>query len=357
MKNTTYDEAQAEAFTNRMVTMLNESALALMISIGYQTGLLDTMRDLPAATTVHIADEAKLNERYVREWLGAMVTGKIVEYDPESQQYWLPMEHADSLTRAVGGNNMAAVMPFLPVLATVEKEIIYCFQHGGGVPYQAFPHFHHVMADSNKAGQDRSLISERLPLASGLIESLQAGIKVADIGCGQGHMTNLMAQAFPRSQFVGYDFVEDNITDGENEARQMGLSNIQFVAKDITNLSSFAEYELITAFDVIHDQAQPDEVLNQVFNALKPNGVLFMMDIAASSHLQENLDHFLAPFLYTVSCMHCMTVSLAQDGAGLGTMWGEQKAVEMLTDAGFTNIDIKQRDTDPLNNYYIAYKE
>jgi len=118
-----------------------------------------------------------------------------------------------------------------------------------------------------------------------------------------------------------------------------------------------SEFDLITVFDAIHDQAKPDEVLKRIAAALKQDGVLLMMDIAASSHLHENVDHFLGPFLYTVSCMHCMTVSLAQDGAGLGTMWGEQTALRMLADAGFKKVDVKQRENDILNNYYIAYKD
>jgi 2-polyprenyl-3-methyl-5-hydroxy-6-metoxy-1,4-benzoquinol methylase len=122
-------------------------------------------------------------------------------------------------------------------------------------------------------------------------------------------------------------------------------------------LDAPGEYDFITAFDSIHDQAQPAEVLRRIARALKPNGVFLMVDIAASSNLEENIDHLVGPYLYTVSTMHCMTVSLALDGEGLGTAWGEQKALQMLADTGFTKVEVKQIESDPFNNYYIATRD
>jgi SAM-dependent methyltransferase len=116
------------------------------------------------------------------------------------------------------------------------------------------------------------------------------------------------------------------------------------------------QFDLITAFDAIHDQAQPAKVLQGIAKALRPDGTFLMVDIAACSNLGENLDHMLGPFFYTVSTMHCMTVSLALDGEGLGTMWGEQKALQMLNDAGFNRVKLEQIDSDIFNNYYIATK-
>jgi 2-polyprenyl-3-methyl-5-hydroxy-6-metoxy-1,4-benzoquinol methylase len=136
----------------------------------------------------------------------------------------------------------------------------------------------------------------------------------------------------------------------------MGLSNVRFEVKDVTMLGEVGRYDLITAFDAIHDQARPATVLFNIATALRPEGVFLMQDIAGSSHVHNNLDHPIAPFLYTISCMHCMTVSLAQDGEGLGTMWGEEKALEMLAEAGFNNVAVKQLPHDFQNNYYICPK-
>jgi ubiquinone/menaquinone biosynthesis C-methylase UbiE len=201
---------------------------------------------------------------------------------------------------------------------------------------------------------DGSLLQVILPLVAGLEERLQAGIDVADIGCGSGHALNIMAQAFPRSRFAGYDFSQEGIAAAQAEARQLGLTNTRFEVLDVSRLDAPNHYDFITAFDSIHDQARPAEVLKGISKALRPRGIFLMLDVRASSLLDANMEHPLAPFLYTISCNHCMTVSLAEDGAGLGTMWGEQVASRMLRDAGFTQIEVKHVEGDIMNSYYIA---
>jgi 2-polyprenyl-3-methyl-5-hydroxy-6-metoxy-1,4-benzoquinol methylase len=163
-----------------------------------------------------------------------------------------------------------------------------------------------------------------------------------------------MAQAFPRSTFIGYDFSAEAVAAGNATAEQMGLSNAHFEVQDVSKLNCASQFDLITAFDAIHDQAQPATVLRRIADALKPRGIFLMVDIAASSKLEENLDRMFGPWMYTISCMHCMTVSLALDGEGLGAMWGEQKALQMLDEAGFTKVEVKKIETDQFNNYYLA---
>ncbi len=356
MTDRSFDQAKSEAFAGRMLEVLNNAAIALMTSIGHQVGLFDAMADQPPATSQQIAEAAGLNERYVREWLGAMVTGQVVDYNPADATYSLPPEHAAWLTRAAGINNLAIQAQYIPLLAQVEDPIIECFRNGGGVPYSAYPRFQRLMAEDSAAIHDAALIDTILPLVPGLRERLQSGIEVADIGCGRGHAINLMAQAFPKSRFVGYDFSEEGIRAGRNEAHGLGLTNAQFEVRDVTRLDMQEQFDLITAFDVIHDQAQPAQVLQGIADALRAEGVFLMVDIGASSNLHENMDFMLAPFMYTISCMHCMTVSLALNGAGLGAMWGEQKARHMLAEAGFTRVEVKQIEGDLFNNYYIAAK-
>lgn len=348
------DQAKSEAFAGQMVSTLNHAAVALMTSVGHQVGLFDTMATLPPATSTQIAAAAGLNARYVREWLGAMVTGRIIDHSPDDETYSLPPEHAAWLTRRAGTNNMAMQTQYIPMLAQVEARIIECFRNGEGVPYSAYPHFQRLMGEESRAVHDASLIDTILPLVPGLVPRLQAGIDVADIGCGSGHAINLMARAFSQSRFVGFDMSEEGIAAGRAEAQQMGLSNAYFEIRDVTQLDASSRYTLITAFDAIHDQAQPARVLRGIADALRPDGTFLMVDIAASSRLSENLDLMLGAFMYTVSCMHCMTVSLGRGGAGLGAMWGEQKARQMLAEAGFTRVDVKRIEGDLFNNYYIA---
>ncbi|HSM56985.1 MAG TPA: class I SAM-dependent methyltransferase [Candidatus Sulfomarinibacteraceae bacterium] len=356
MSSNGFNEQRAEAFAERMMGVLNEGAVALMSSIGHRTGLFDTLAQIPPATSAQIAEAAELDERYVREWLDGMVVSQVVTYDPDSEQYALPPEHAAFLTRSAAPDNMAMFAQYIPLLGTVEDKIVDCFYNGGGVPYSEFPRFVEVMAEDSGQTVVAALLDSILPLAPGLTERLQAGIDVLDVGCGSGRALNLMAGAFPNSRFTGYDFLETNIAAARAEAREKGLSNVSFEVLDVAEMPGREQYELITAFDAIHDQAHPARVLENIHRALKPGGVFLMQDIAGSSHVHHNVDLPLAPLLYTVSTMHCMTVSLAQDGEGLGTMWGKEKALEMLADAGFDDVDVHQLEHDFQNYYYVTGK-
>jgi SAM-dependent methyltransferase len=350
------DSAKAEAFAARMISIINSGMLSLMVSVGHRTGLFDTMAGMAPSSSAGIATAAALDERYVREWLGAMTTGRIVELDPDTGTYRLPPEHAGIVTRAAGLENLASFAQNVAMLGLVESDIVRSFLEGGGVPYARFPDFQHVMAEGSGAVHDAALIDGILPLVDGLVDRLQAGIAVADVGCGSGHAINLMAEAFPKSRFVGYDFSEAGIAAGTAEAAAKGLSNATFEVRDAATLGRPPRFDLVTVFDAIHDQAQPRRVLKGIADCLRDDGVFLCVDVRASSNVHENLEHPLGPFLYTISCMHCMTVSLAQNGEGLGAVWGEQKALELLAEAGFGDVEVKTVDGDIVNNYYIARK-
>ncbi len=366
-KSVVIDQSRAEAFAGRMLDVLNSSLLGLMISIGYQTHLFDVMSRLSSSssTSAEIAKAANLNERYVREWLGAMVTGKTVEYNPDTSKYRLPPEHAAFLTRDSGIDNMAVFMQYISLLGDVEQKIIECFRKGGGVPYSAFPRFQRLQAEDTARVFDARLIDQIVPLVDGLGKRLRAGIDVLDVGCGQGHAINLMARSFPNSRFTGYDISKEGIQAAREEANQIGLTNVKFEVKDIASINEHEKYDLITAFDVIHDQAQPAKVLKGIYNALRnkqekdeeSGGIFLMQDMAASSKLEENMENPLGPTLYSISTMHCMTVSLAYNGEGLGTVWGRQKAEEMLKEAGLSEkVEVREVPGDIFNYYYIVQK-
>jgi ubiquinone/menaquinone biosynthesis C-methylase UbiE len=245
---------------------------------------------------------------------------------------------------------------FVPEMAAVQDGIVKSFRRGGGVPYSEFDNFQQLMAPLSAQVFDATLLDVTLPLVTGLKDRLTSGIDVADIACGSGHAINLMAKAFPNSRFTGYDFSEEGVAAGRKEARAMGLKNAKFEAQDVAKLTGKQQFDLITVFDAIHDQAKPRQVLKNIYNLLRPGGVFLCTDIAASSNLHENMAHPMAPALYSISTMHCMTVSLALKGEGLGNMWGEQKTLELFGEAGFKDVDVKQVEGDILNNYYIARK-
>src|ERR687893_1268457 len=255
MSITDLDQAKAEAFAERMVGVLNDGAIALMTSVGHRTGLFDVMAGLPPSTSGQIASAADLNERYVREWLAAMVVGSVVEHDPENETYRLPPEHAAWLTRVATPDSIAVSAQFIPVLASVEDRIVECFRKGGGVPYSAFERFHEVMAEDSGQTVVAALTDHILPLVPGLTERLENGIDVLDVGCGSGRALNLLARTFPNSRFVGYDFSEEVIARARAEAGEHGTTNVSFEVKDAAALGEEARYDLIMTFDAIHDQA------------------------------------------------------------------------------------------------------
>ena len=345
-------------FQEYMVDVMNKGSLSLMLSIGHRVGLFDTMVSLPPSTSKQIAIASNLNERYTREWLAAMVVGKIVNYDPSNDLYFLPTENADLLTRNTKTYNFAASMQWMPILGQVEDEIINCFKEGGGVPYSSYKRFHEVMEEESAQTVLSVLFESIIPLVPQLEDRLKKGIKVLDIGCGSGRVMNMMANQFPLSKFTGYDLSQEAIKNAQSQSLINGTKNVDFKVKDVYKIldpSTNLSFDLITAFDAIHDQAEPATVLTNIVSLLKPDdGIFLMQDILSSSLLKNNIDHPLGIFLYTISCLHCMSVSLAQDGRGLGAMWGKEKAVEMLKEAGFTKVDVKQLPHDFQNYYYIC---
>ncbi|HMQ05567.1 MAG TPA: class I SAM-dependent methyltransferase [Pyrinomonadaceae bacterium] len=355
MKDSNFNQAKAEAFSETLVETLNKSAIALALSIGDRCGLFKVMANLPASTSKQIADAANLNERYVREWLGTMVTGRVVNYFPETQTYQLPAEHAAYLTDE-GEYNFASAMQFVPVLAGVEDRLVECFEKGGGVPYTAYPRFQEVMAKESDQTTVAALESHIIPIVPGLDAKLKAGIDVLDVGCGAGRAMITLAKRYPNSRFAGYDFSDEGIAAANAEAAKLGLDNVRFEVRDAANIGETEAYDLITSFDAIHDQANPSGMLASIAKAIRPDGVYLVQDITGSSYLEKNLDLPVAPWLYTISLTHCMTVSLAYNGEGLGAMWGEERAVAMMKDAGFQNVEINHLEHDFMNTYYVATK-
>ena len=351
--------ATPTSFADTLLDILNKSALSFMISIGHRSGLFDTLSTMAAATSEEIAAKAGLHERYVREWLGAMVTGGIVQYNGARKAYRLPPEHAAFLTRSAGADNIAVFMQYSAVMGEVEDAILRCFREGGGVPYSKFHRFHEVMAEDSGQSVLSSLESHILPLVPGLTEKLNAGIKMLDVGCGSGRIVNKLAALFPQSFFTGMDLSEEAITVAGKDSAAGPLSNVDYIVKDLSDFDKTApaeQYDLITTFDAIHDQAKPLNVLKGIYRALKKDGVYLMQDISGTSHLEEDVRHPIGAFLYTLSCMHCMTVSLAQGGEGLGAMWGEAKTIEYLEKAGFTSIQTNKLAHDIQNNWYVVRK-
>ena len=347
--------AAVQAFAERMLGVYNDAALALMVSIGHRTRLFDVLAGLDPSTSVEIAEATGLSERYVREWLGAMTTGGIIEHNSHTNRYWLPPTRAALLTRSASPNNLASVAQWFSVLGSVEDKVVEAFTHGKGVPYSAYGRFHEVMAEESGQTVVGGLDEHILPLVPGMVEELERGIDVVDVGCGRGKALLHLAARFPNSRFTGVDVCTETCSAATAEAASLGLKNLTFKAIDAAKWDAREAFDLVLAFDAIHDQPAPDRVLQNIRRALRPNGLFLMQDIAAASCVHGNMNHPVGPFIYTISCMHCMSVSLAGGGPGLGAAWGKELALQMLADAGFENIVVETLPHDILNYYYVAF--
>ncbi len=348
------DEAAVEEFAGRLFGLFTGGALTYLIDIGDRTGLFAAAASSGPATSAELAARAGLEERYVREWLGAMATSGIFEYEAPTGTYWLPNEHAACLTGA-GVENLAPLAFFTTVLGKHVPAVATAFRDGGGVPWTAYLPELHDAQDALWGPMYRDLlVPEILPLAPGLAAKLAAGARAADVACGTGNGLLVLATEFPASTFFGYDLDGEALARGRAEASRRGLTNVTFEECDAAKLTVDRPFDAVFVFNAIHDQVAPPAVLQRIHDALVPGGVFVMNEPRLSSNLEDNIGHPLAPFTYAVSTLHCMTVSLAHGGAGLGTAWGEQLALQLLTDAGFPDVAVHDAPGDPGNAVFVT---
>ena len=360
-------ESRRESFSQKMIDILNYGALNLAMGIGYRTGLYEVLDTIGRPETVQrIAEQAGLNARYVREWLGIMATAGVVDIsqdDDGTDRFYLPKPHADLITKRAGSSNLGVYMQEIPLLTTCAMEaVVEGFRTGQGIDYDHYPKFQQFMSELADAKHERILVDHFLPSVDDgrLVERLKSGIRVCDLGCAEGVALLLMAEAFPDSRFVGIDFSEEVILTARRKGEQKRLENVEFVHLDAATLTLNDDYErafdYVTAFDSIHDQTQPLQALKGIHHILDRDGLFSMIDIAASTNLTGNLDHPMGPFLYTVSLMHCMPVGLVEGGTGLGMMWGREKAVAMLKEAGFEHAEVIEMPYDAFNLHFFCRK-
>jgi 2-polyprenyl-3-methyl-5-hydroxy-6-metoxy-1,4-benzoquinol methylase len=349
------DVAAIEEFAGRLVETLTGGLLTALIDIGGRTGLFEAVAEGPA-TSAEVAARRGLQERYVREWLAAMSTAGIVEYDATNGRYWLPREHGAVLT----GDTYDNLVPLARLISVVTRQaepVARCFSDGGGVPYGAYlPELHDVMDELWKPLYRDLLVQEILPLAPGLVGRLESGIRVADVACGSGNSLLELGARFPRSSFVGYDQDEVAIATARSRVAAAGLDNVSFEVTDAAVLTVSTPFDAVLVFMAIHDQARPAEVLSAIHGMLAPGGTFLMDEPRISSNLEDNIGNPIASLTYSISLLHCMTVSLAEGGAGLGTGWGEQVALAMLDDAGFGPVEVHDAPGDPGNAVFVTHR-
>ncbi len=347
-----FDKSKAVAFAGRLISMYSSGMLCHLIDLGTRTGLLEAAA-LGPATSSELAERAGLDERYVREWLGAMVTAELFDYDVSAATYSVPPEHAVCLT-GTSLYNSSAIASLVRLTAALSPGVELAFRNGDGVPFHEQPEELLELIDRMSRGRyDALLLKAYLPIVSGLPDLLTRGAAVLDIGCGTGHVANLIAQGFPRSTVIGVDTSERSLRRAREEADALGLGNVRFEHAEVESTTD-VPYDLVTAFDVIHDLARPKAALEAIRRSLTPDGTFLMYDSGAPSGVERQVALPWAPLMYGMSVYGCLGFSLAARGDGLGNMWGRQTAEDMLREASFSDITIHDAPGDPINAIYVC---
>ena len=334
--STALDQAGVDAFAAKVLNDTAGWAATTMAAIGDRLGLFKDLAAHGPATSDELAGRLGINERYAREWLAAMTSAGYIHHDQTSGIFSLPPEHAPALAQEAGPVFFGGAHHTLLGEVSVIDSVIQSFRDGGGVPQSAYP-------DSTFDGMERFsapwfenlLLQEWIPAMPEVGTKLEQGCRVADVGCGRGRALIKLAQAFPRSRYVGYDVYGPNVDRATANAGDAGVGDrVTFRQADVSTEIP-GEYELITTFDVIHDAVDPVGILRAIRAALTPDGRYLCLEINCSEKLEENVGP-LGTILYSVSVLYCMTTSLADGGEALGTAGlPESKLRELCREAGF----------------------
>ena len=323
--------------------------------IGDHLGLFKLLSKEKSLSSSKLAEKAELNERYVREWLKAMVAAEYLDYDPKPDTYSMSPEQAYVLANEdspmfVGGGFQFSV----PTLYNIPR-ILDAFRFGGGIPYDEIgDRVPCAIERFFRPGYVNHLTQEWLPSVPGLIPKLEAGAKVADVGCGRGQSTAVMAKSYPNSEFIGIDYDKNSIAAAMKLCSDQGLKNVTFLQAAADQLSYENAFDLICVFDCIHDMVNPIATLACIRKALKEKGRIIWSEPNASDNPLENRNP-VGKIFQSISPLHCMTVSLAHKGAGLGTVIGEKGARSLAEEAGFKGFK-KLKIDNPFNQFFLLEK-
>jgi 2-polyprenyl-3-methyl-5-hydroxy-6-metoxy-1,4-benzoquinol methylase len=333
------DEAKLHQFVGQMLSDLGGAASVALVRIGDALGLYKTMHEQGPMTVAELAAAAGLNERYLREWLSHQAASNYVSYDPATQKFTLPPEQAMVFAIEESPVYLLGAFACMASLLDNQAKVEPAFRTGDGVGWgdQAGCLFCAV-ARFFRPGYHNNLVGNWLPALDGIVAKLERGAKVADVGCGHGVSTVIMAQAFPNSQFIGYDFHPSSIEHAQAHAREHGAAaNTRFevgTAKDYPE----KDFDLVAFFDCLHDMGDPAGAAAHVRQSLRPDGSWMVVEPIAGDRLDDNLNP-IGRIYYAASTMVCVPTSLAQEvGAALGAQAGETKLREVITAGGFRSV-------------------
>lgn len=328
------DPNKLQAFMGQILSDLGGAFTIGLVRIGHALGLYRTLHERGPLSASELADATGLAERYLREWCAANAASNYIAYDSASGRFSLPPEQAMVFVNPDSPVYMQGAFDAAAAYIENQPKVQAAFQHGGGVAWgdQAGCLFCAV-ASFFRPGYVANLVQTWLPSLDGVVDKLTRGATVADVGCGHGHSTLIMAKAFPASTFVGFDFHAPSIEAANAHARDHGLPNVRFAVGAAQGYAG-SDYDLVTCFDCLHDMGDPAGVARYVRQTLKPDGTWMVVEPFAHDELEKNL-HPIGRLFYAASTLVCVPTSLAQDvGAALGAQAGEKRLREVIVDQG-----------------------
>jgi 2-polyprenyl-3-methyl-5-hydroxy-6-metoxy-1,4-benzoquinol methylase len=333
------DEARLHDLMGKLVMDAGAAATAPLVILGDRLGLYKALAGGEPATSAELAATTNTHERYVREWLAAQAAAGYVAYDPASERYTLTPEQAMAFADEESPAFFVGAFETLASTYVDRPKIEQAFRTGRGVGW----HEHDEMLFCGcerffRSGYVAHLVSDWLPAVEGAVERLEEGAMVADIGCGHGASTIIMAQAFPRSHFIGFDYHEGSIEHARQAAERAGVADR--VSFETATAQDFPgrDYDFVTVFDALHDMGDPVGAARHVRGALARDGIWMIVEPLAADRLEDNLNP-VGRLYYAASTSICTPASLAQPGArGLGAQAGEARLRQVLAEGGFTRV-------------------
>ncbi|HEY3783730.1 MAG TPA: class I SAM-dependent methyltransferase [Steroidobacteraceae bacterium] len=326
------DEGRLNAFLGKAVGDLGAAISAVLMCLGDELGFYRALAAGPMSSG-ELAKRTGTHERYVREWLCNQAAGGYVEYDATTEHFHLSAEQALCLADPHGPVDLPGAYSIVQDLFHIKQRALENFRSGQGMEWgEHHPCLFHGTERFFRAGYNAHLLSEWLPALHDVVRKLASGARVADVGCGHGASTILMARAFPNSAFVGIDYHAPSIDTARGRAREAGVDNASFEVGDATGYAG-RDYDLIAFFDCLHDMADPAGVARHACQALKPEGTCMIVEPIAGDHLEDNMNP-VGRVYYAASSMICVPVSLARHGPALGAQAGESRLRTVVVDQG-----------------------
>lgn len=334
-ENKPVDWDKAKRFLGQLTDDLGGAMLGALTYIGDRLGIFKALPPGQWIGSEELARRTGLDERYLREWLGGMTAAGYVMYQPDDRTYMLPVEHAMALADEDSPFFMGGFIQMLVPNITMAPRVAEAFRTGSGVGQHEYPpETFRAMERSSANMYRRLLLRKWLPAMPEVVDALNAGATVADVGCGMGRAVIAIARAFPKARVYGFDVHPASVEHARANAEEAGVSGrVTFEVRDGTRLPE-ASFDFVSTFDVVHDAHDPVALMRSIRNSLRPGGTYLMSEMNVSANPEENINPR-GRMMYSISTLYCLSVSLADGGAGIGTLMGEPKARELAAEAGF----------------------